>query len=176
MTHTSKFLLLAAIALALPATPALAAPAATMCGAGDKPVLSCPLASGGKTVSVCAAANNRFYYAYGKPGAKADMTWPADGANADGLTRTHLGFAGNNGGYAFAFTNAGFKYVVYATSGSRGAQDGGIIVLHGDDAKPVKNTRCQAGAITESDDDALLDATLKLPKDPTIQQHGLPPH
>lgn len=176
MFNLTRSVLVLMLSLAGPASVAVASSDASMCERQDKVVFSCSMAKGDKTASICAANNNRFYYSYGKPGAKADMVWPSNGALPEGLTRTHLGFAGGNGGYAFAFPTNGYKYIVYSIAGARGTQDGGVVVLHQGDAKVVKSTRCKATSITESDDDALLDATLKLPKDPEIQQHGLPTH
>lgn len=146
-----------------------------MCTKGDQVAFSCPLAKGGKTVSICAKSTNSkdFYYAYGKPGAKADMVWPAEGATNAGMTRTHLVYMGPTGGYAFAFTNEGFKYVVYSIEGT-GFKDGGVIVVKGDERTPVKDTACREGAITDAENESLIDAGLKLPEDPSISQNGLP--
>jgi len=174
-TYANAFLL--AAALIAPAIGA-AAPAPTMCANGDKPVFSCPLAGGGKTVSMCAAGDvthgsGHFYYAYGRDAAKPELTYPAANAPAE-FTRTHLGFGGNTGGYAYSFTNAGFKYVVYSVSGSNNLQDGGLVVLKDGQDKPVKQSACQAGKVTDTDDDALIDATLKLKSDPAIEKNGVP--
>src|SRR5579859_3281981 len=95
---------------------------ATMCAKADAVVFSCPLSRGKKIVSMCAAGDiagghGRFYYAYGQPGSP-ELSYPADRQQADGaFARTHLGFAGNTGGYAYTFVNNGYKYVVYSISG-----------------------------------------------------------
>lgn len=157
----------------LPAANAAQAP--SMCTKGDQVAFSCPLAKGGKMVSICAKANSAdaFYYAYGKAGSKPDMVWPADGATNAGMTRTHLSYAGATGGYAFAFSNEGFKYVVYSIEGTQ-IRDGGVIVVKGNERKPIKDSSCKERAITDSENESLIDASLKLPEDPSIGQTGLP--
>jgi hypothetical protein len=183
MRTTTKIalLLLSAPAFAgatgLPAA-APASAASTMCAKGDAVVFSCPLAGSTKVVSFCAAGDvahdkGRFYYAYGRDAAKPELTYPAQGAEGD-FTRSHLGFAGNTGGYAYAFTNAGFKYVVYSVSGANNLQDGGLVVLKDGEAKPVKNSSCKPGAVIDTEDDALIDATLKLKRDPALEKSGIP--
>ena len=161
---------------ALPALSLASTTSPSMCEKSDKVVFSCPLAGGTKTVSMCAAGDvahgaGRFYYAYGRPG-KAELTYPAAGGEG-GFTRTHLTFAGNTGGYAYAFTNAGFKYVVYSVSGSNNLQDGGLVVLKDGQAKPVKQSTCQEGKVTDTDEDALIEATLKWKSDPAIERNGI---
>jgi len=174
MIPTIALFLLATPAFA--AAPSLASP--TMCAKGDAVVFSCPLAGSTKVVSICAAGDvahdkGRFYYAYGRDAAKPELAYPADGATGE-FTRSHLGFAGNTGGYAYAFTNAGFKYVVYSVSGANNLQDGGLVVLKDGESRPVKRSSCQSGAVIDTDDDALIDATLKLRRDPALEKSGLP--
>jgi len=170
------------IALFLFATPAFAAAAppvpATMCARGDAVVFSCPLAGSTKVVSICAAGDvahdkGRFYYAYGRDATKPELAYPTVGATGE-FTRSHLGFAGNTGGYAYAFTNAGFKYVVYSVSGANNLQDGGLVVLQDGESRPVKRSSCQPGAVIDTEDDTLIDATLKLKRDPALEKSGLP--
>jgi len=176
MNTVTKALLMVATAV-LPATSLAATASPSMCGKSDHVVFSCPLAESTKTVSMCAAGDDanggrRFYYAYGRPG-KPELTYPSAGSEGD-FTRTHLTFAGNTGGYAYAFTNAGFKYVVYSVSGANNLQDGGLVVLKDGQAKPVKQSTCQAGKVTDTDEDALIDATLKWKSDPAIEKNGVP--
>jgi hypothetical protein len=180
MRSSTKAFTLLAMTGALAATASVASAAPTMCAKGDQAVFSCPLAGGAKTVSICAAGDvahgaGRFYYAYGRDATKPELTYPANTDQGD-FTRTHLMFGGNTGGYAYAFTNAGFKYVVYSVSGSNNLQDGGLVVLKDGQTKPVKQSSCQAGKVTDSDDDALIDATLKWKSDPVIEKNGLPAH
>ncbi|UPG91582.1 hypothetical protein L2Y96_07370 [Luteibacter aegosomaticola] len=160
-----------ALLAALPVAHAATAP--SMCAKGDEAVLSCPLAKGGKTVSICAKSDNTFYYAYGKPGAKPDMSWPADGAQATGLTRTHLMFGGATGGNAYAFENNGYKYIVYSISGTQ-LEDGGVIVTKDGQSKPIKDSKCAAGAKTQTDNADVRKAARSLPEDPDLSNHGLP--
>ncbi|MGF6492877.1 hypothetical protein ABIE56_001034 [Luteibacter sp. 621] len=161
----------AVLLAAVPAAQAASAP--SMCHRGDEAMMSCPLAKGGKTVSMCAKADKTFYYAYGKAGVKPDMVWPTDDAPSTGLTFTHLMYAGATGGNAFAFSNDGSKYVVYAISGT-GFEDGGVIVRKDGQKKPVKESGCADGSKTESDKSELYDAARALPEDPDIAAHGLP--
>ena len=177
MNTPSKALLLTMAVALLPAASVGATTSPSMCEKSDKVVFSCPLAGSTKTVSMCAASDvadgaGRFYYAYGRPG-KVELTYPAAGAEGE-FTRTHLTFAGNTGGYAYAFTNAGFKYVVYSVSGSNNLQDGGLVVLKDGQTKPVKQSTCQEGKVTDTDEDALIDATLKWKIDPAIDKNGVP--
>lgn len=165
-----------------------AAPAATidgalhssiLCRADDKIVFSCPLAKSTRIVSICAAnagskGEPQFYYAFGRPGA-IELRFPAAGtADNTAFTRTHLGFAGNTGGYAYAFTDGGYKYIVYSVSGSGVMREGGVIVQPADGAGAATKLACRSSAITETADDAVIDATLRLKKDADLQTHGLP--
>ncbi|GAA0242899.1 hypothetical protein [Rhodanobacter caeni] len=153
--------------------------ASTTCAAGDQVVFSCPLAKGTKIASVCATqgksgAATTFYYAFGHAGA-AEFRFPAPGhGDKATFSRTHLGFAGNTGGYAYSFANAGYKYIVYAISGEGSSRDGGVIVQPLDHSKPATKLACRATAITETSDDQLIDTTLELKKDPQIESSGLP--
>jgi hypothetical protein len=150
----------------------------SMCASNEKVVFSCSLAGRNKVVSMCAAGDvahgaGRFYYAYGHPGAP-ELVYPAPGQNvADPFTRSHLGFAGATGGYAYSFVNNQFKYVVYSISGT-GVNKGGVIVQRNGAAAVVADMKCQQTTITESDDDSVLDSTLKWKNDPSISAHGLP--
>lgn len=178
MKLAKKALLLTVATATLPATALATTAPATMCGKSDQVVFSCPLAGSAKTVSMCAAGDvsrgdGRFYYAYGRDASKPEMTFPATGSKGE-FTRTHLTFGGNTGGYAYAFTNAGFKYVVYSVSGSNNLQDGGLVVLKDGQTKPVKQSTCQSGKVTDTDEDALIDATLKWKSDPAIEKNGIP--
>lgn len=176
----SSGLLFLAVMTSLAVTEAVATSTPTMCATGDQPVFSCPLADGSKTVSICAAGDvthgsGGFYYAYGRAGAKPELTYPS-GGDVAAFTRTHLMFGGNTGGYAYAFTKAGFKYIVYSVSGADKPQDGGLVVTKDGQAKPLKQSTCKAGKVTETEDDSLIDATLKWKIDPVIEKTGVPRH
>ncbi|RDD82801.1 hypothetical protein DVJ77_04595 [Dyella tabacisoli] len=150
-----------------------------MCEKADKIVFSCPLDNGKKVVSMCAAGDvgqgqGHFYYAYGRPSAP-ELVFPGKDQPADGaFTRTHLGFAGNTGGYAYAFLKDGYKYIVYSVSGESNLRDGGVIVQRPGETTAAKKSPCQAAKIIESQDDNVIDATLKWKSDSDIQSHGLP--
>jgi hypothetical protein len=153
----------------------------SMCAAAERVLFSCTLASGAKQVSVCATGNARagapsFYYAYGKQGKPAELRYPASDASAANFTRTSLGFAGNTGGFAYGFNNGGFKYLLYSISGSYGLEDQGLIVQKDGQEKPVKQSKCVAGTVFESEDDELFRITRQWPADQGIAQHGLPGH
>jgi hypothetical protein len=151
----------------------------TMCAKPDDVVFSCPLDKSKKIVSMCVAngatsSKGRFYYAYGHDGAP-ELVYPASGQPSDGaFTRTHLGFAGNTGGYAYGFNNKGFKYTVYSISGESNLQRGGVIVQRASDSKVVAKMSCQAGKITETESDPIIDATLTWKSDGSIESKGLP--
>jgi hypothetical protein len=150
----------------------------SMCGRSDRVVFSCPVGDGNKVASMCAggdiaSGHGRFYYAYGRPGTP-ELTYPTKN-QADGeFTRTHLGLTGNRSGYAFAFSSNGYKYVVYATSGGRNEQDGGVIVQRDGQSKAVAKMQCQFGRISQTDSDQLIDATLQWKSDRKIEMNGLP--
>ena len=151
----------------------------TMCAKTDEIVFSCPLDRGKKTASMCASGDiaggtGRFYYSYGH-GGSPELVYPASGESPrSAFTRTHLGFAGNTGGYAYGFSNKGFKYTIYSMSGERNLQNGGVIVQRASDSKVMAKMSCQAGKITETESDPLIDATLKWKSDSAIESNGLP--
>jgi hypothetical protein len=152
----------------------------SLCTNADKMVFSCPVAGGNKVISICAASNadsgqRRFYYAYGRPARSPDLVFPAKGQPSNNVfTRTHLGFAGNTGGYAYSFTNGEYKYVIYSISGTDNLQDGGAIVQRPGETSAIKKIPCEHAKITEAEDEAILDETLKWKSDPEIEAHGLP--
>ena len=147
-------------------------------GPGDEVVFSCPLATGSKIASICASKSAArvepaFYYVWGRSGSP-ELRFPASGhADNAAFNRTHLGFAGNMGGYAYSFSNAGYKYIVYSISGAKSLREGGVIVQPADGAQAAMKLSCRRGAITETSDDALIDATLRLKKDAKIEVSGL---
>ena len=152
---------------------------ASVCSAGDEVVFSCPLATGSKIASICASKSATgsepgFYYAFGRSGTP-ELRFPASGHTDNAaFSRTHLGFAGNTGGYAYSFSNSGYKYIVYSVSGAESSRDGGVIVQPLTGTKPATKLSCRTTAMTETSDDSLIDATLRLKKDPKIQASGLP--
>lgn len=160
-------------------TPEQASVPASACSTGDEVVFSCPLATGSKIASICASksaakAEPGFYYAFGHSGSP-ELRFPASGhADNGAFNRTHLGFAGNTGGYAYSFANGGYKYIVYSISGAQSSRDGGVIVQPLTGGKAATKMSCRTTAITETSDESLIDATLNLKKDSKIQANGLP--
>lgn len=180
MNLRSRNLLLLAVMAPFAAHAGVASQAPTMCAKGDQPVFSCPLDGTNRTVSLCASGDvahgaGRFYYGYGRVGATPELTYPANAEKA-AFTRTHLVFGGGSGGYAYAFTHAGFKYIVYSVSGANNLQDGGLTVTQEGQTKPLKQITCQAGKVTDTEDDALIDATLKWKSDSAIEKTGVQVH
>lgn len=147
----------------------------SLCAKADKIVFSCPLAESSKIVSLCAAGNAeryQFYYVFGRPHAP-EMTYPAKGQDSTrAFAKSHLMYAGATGGYTYSFINQGYKYILYAVSGT-GFDDGGILIQRAGEQTALKDMKCQPKKITESDDD-LLKATQKWKIDPDLNSHGLP--
>lgn len=168
---TFRFAFAAVLLAATISSPVIAADAPSLCGATDKVVFSCPLAGGKKTVSVCAGADGAIHYAFGQPG-KIELTHPADTQDAP-LSRTHLSFGGASGGAAYAFDKGGYQYIVYSISGT-GMERGGVVVRRDGQVKAARDMQCQAGKITNTSDEHVIDETLKLKSDSEIQSHGLP--
>ncbi|HEY9130143.1 MAG TPA: hypothetical protein VIM98_00185 [Dyella sp.] len=168
---TSRFALAAVLLAATVSMSAIAADAPHLCGATDKVVFSCPLAGGKKTVSLCAGTDGAIRYAFGQPG-KIELTHPSEAQDAP-LSRTHLSFGGASGGAAYAFDKGGYQYIVYSISGT-GMDRGGVVVRRDGEVKAARDMQCQAGKITNTSDEQVIDQTLKLKSDPEIQSHGLP--
>ena len=164
---------IAGLALVLALPSAQASVDSSLCEKGDEVFMSCPLAKGGKTVSMCARSDKSFYYVYGKAGAKPEMRWPAPGTPTTGLTFSHLSYAGATGGDAFAFPSNGYKYIVYTISGTQ-IEEGGVIVLKDGEKKPIKDSECATGRKTDTEKDDIYKAARTLPEDQEISNHGLP--
>ena len=148
--------------------------AGILCASTDKIVFSCSLATSKKIVSMCASSDaKRFYYAYGLS-ATPELVYPARDQSSDGVfMRSHLVYGGASGGTAYSFVKQGYKYIVYSVSGT-GSQDGGVIVQRPGDTGVAKKMQCQSSKIVESQDDGVIDATLKWKSDSQIAAHGLP--
>lgn len=178
MRISLKIMALIGVLVQLTAGPSFAAIPPTMCLKGDQPVFSCPLAGATKTVSLCAAGDvvkgtGHYYYAYGRDVSHAELTYPASGGQGE-FTRSHLMFAGNTGGFAYAFASSGFKYVLYSISGADNLENQGLVVFKDGEDKPIKSTRCQAGKVSYAEDRSLIRPTLKWKSDPAIEDHGIP--
>ncbi|OOG47800.1 hypothetical protein [Rhodanobacter sp. C01] len=146
----------------------------TLCASTDKVVFSCPLGNNQKVVSMCASGDAKhFYYAYGRSAAP-ELVYPPRGQSSDGaFMRSHLVYGGASGGVAYSFVKQGYKYIVYSISGT-GLQDGGVIVQRLGNTGVVKKMQCQSSKIIESQDDGVIDATLKWKSDSQIKVNGLP--
>jgi hypothetical protein len=83
-------------------------------------------------------------------------------------------FGGNTGGFAYAFTNRGFKYVIYSISGSNNLEDQGLVVLKDGETKPIRQSRCEAGKVSVAPDRSLIEKTLKWESDPVLEDQGIP--
>lgn len=164
-------LLLVACSVTPQAAPASteAAKTDTLCAADDKQLFSCALAPDARAVSLC-AEDGQAYFAEGSTTSSA--TPPSIAAN--GITRTTLGFAGNTGGYAYAFEDRGTKRILYAISGTEGMEEQGLIVIGADASAPAKSHVCLPGTFREADDAALSEVTARWPEDASIARHGLP--
>jgi hypothetical protein len=172
------------------AAPAASTPAATeqtpagdgrsLCAAGESVVFSCTLVGDKKFASLCASKGvsdqaGYLYFAQGAAG-RADYVYPADKSAPGGrFKRSHLGFGGGSGGFAYSFEDAGRKHIVYSISGE-GLEDQGVIVAAATDlAKADSALACDKGSVIEDEDDALFKYTMSWPKDEGIEKNGLPP-
>jgi hypothetical protein len=110
-------------------------------------------------------------YAFGKPGA-VELKFPEKPKPAPGsLRRTHLVYAGATGGYAYTFTNGGFKYHVYSISGTDLEDQGVVVAQHG---KVVGELKCDTRSVVLPKNTKVIDALLAWPEDPEVAEHGLP--
>lgn len=155
----------------------------TLCAAQEEPVFACTLqGSSRKQVALCAlpqqdAAGGEpkrwsFRYVFGRPG-KIELSYPPTAEAKGAFTSTHLTFAGNTGGRAYAFINADHKYVLYTISGT-GFERSGLLVQREGDARAQKEMKCQEASLVESSNDALWQTTSAWKKDSAIELHGLP--
>ena len=95
-------------------------------------------------------------------------------ASGKPLRRSHLGFAGGTGGYAYSFEHEGAKYIVYSISGAEALQRAGVLIALLSEAQKVDDRPCEQGSLSETEDVALIKSTLSLPSDPDIEREGLP--
>ncbi|MEI2455525.1 hypothetical protein [Lysobacter firmicutimachus] len=171
------------------AAPATAAPAATeaaaapagdgrsLCAANEDIVFACKL-GGGQLASICASkgANEQSGYVYFAQGAgRAEYRFPADNsAPAGRFKRTQLGFAGNSGGYAYSFEDAGSKRIFYSISGEAGMQEQGLMTVAAGAATADSVQACESGSVVDDIDDALFKFTRSWGRDDAIDRSGLP--
>lgn len=174
----------AAEASAAPAAPAAgeaaAAPAGdgrSLCAADEDVVFACKL-DGGQLASICASkgASEQSGHVYFAQGAgRVEYRFPADNAAPAGrFKRTQLGFAGNSGGYAYSFEDAGSKRIFYSISGEAGLQEQGLMTVAAGAAKADKVQACESGSVVDDIDDALFKFTRSWGRDDAIDRNGLP--
>lgn len=154
-----------------------AAGATSLCRPDDVVLFTCPLANSHKSVSICASrgVQSHGYYVFGRQGAP-ELVYPQEAARSDPLfARTLLTFAGGTGGYAYSFSKADFKYIVYDVSGA-GFESGGLMVQKTGSDKPVVNLQCRKGAIVANPqlNKGVPDKASGWPSDQEIERHGLP--
>jgi hypothetical protein len=97
-------------------TPVVTRPANSLCSADETVLFNCQMASGNKTVSVCASSdlsNSGGYlqYRYGSNATMVDMRFPQDSSASQSVF--------NLGADGLSFNNGSIKYKVY-TDGSAG--------------------------------------------------------
>lgn len=165
--------------LAMEADVATAGDGRSLCAAEESVVFSCTLSGTKHFASLCASRSvgdqtGYVYFAQG-PSGHAGYVFPSDkSAPAGRFKRSHLGFGGGSGGFAYSFEDAGRKHIVYSISGEQGLEDQGVIVAANDAAKADSALACEKGSVIESEDDALFKYTMSWPKDEAIESKGLP--
>lgn len=162
------------------ASEATAAPAGdgrSLCAANEDIVFACKL-DGGQLASICASkgASEQSGHVYFAQGAgRVEYRFPADNAAPAGrFKRTQLGFAGNSGGYAYSFEDAGSKRIFYSISGEAGLQEQGLMTVAAGAAKADKVQACESGSVVDDIDDALFKFTRSWGRDDAIDRSGLP--
>ena len=150
---------------------------ATLCQPDETVIFSCRIHSSGKLASLCAAkdfgknSGATVRYAFGKPGT-VELRFPEKAEPAPGsFKRTHLVYAGATGGYAYTFTNGGFKYHVYSISGT-GLEDQGIVVTQR--GRVIAELKCDTPSVVLPESANVIDALWKWPEDFEVAEHGLP--
>ena len=98
----------------------------------------------------------------------------ANAASGKPLRRSHLGFAGGTGGYAYSFEHEDAKYIVYSISGAEAFQRAGVLIAPLNGAHNPDDRPCEQGSLSETEDVALIKSTLSLLSDPDIERKGLP--
>jgi hypothetical protein len=150
---------------------------ASLCQPDEVVIFSCRIRNSGNLASLCASkdfgskSGATVQYAFGKPGA-VELEFPEKPEPAPGsLRRSHLVYAGATGGYAYTFTNGGFKYHLYSISGTN-LEDQGIVVAQHE--KVVAELKCDTRSVVLPENTKVIDALLEWPEDPDVAEHGLP--
>ncbi len=99
-----------------PSVPVVTRPANSLCSADETVLFNCQMASGNKTVSVCASSglsnsSGSLQYRYGSNATMVDMRFPQDSSASQSVFNLEA-----NG---LSFNNGSIKYKVY-TDGSAG--------------------------------------------------------
>lgn len=162
-----------------PAATEVAGDGRSLCAGDENVILSCTVAGSKNLVSLCASKgvsdqSGHVYFAQGTL-ARNEYLFPADkSAPARRFKRTQLGFAGNTGGYAYSFEDAGRKRIFYSLSGERGLQEQGVLTVSGDANKAESALSCEPGSVVENEDTPLFKFTRTWDRDEQIDRHGLP--
>jgi hypothetical protein len=145
---------LAASAAAAWPSPAMAAPASTLCRANELVVFSC--STGAHTASICASGDvsksiGAMQYRFGRPG-RLDLAYPDAGAKpTDVFTSGMMMFSGGGGAW-LRFSKGAFRYTIFTAIGkwgpSESAADAAGVVVEKDGAA-FANFPCRAGAVSE---------------------------
>ena len=124
-----------------------------------------------KTVSLCASpvavqGERSFRYRYGRP-SRIELTYPESGNGSDAFTSTHTVFSDGTGGGTYAFTNKGYKYILYLVSGT-GFEYGGLQVRKEGLSRFTSDRRCQKSTLLQTTNKELWNATRKWKEDPSL--------
>ncbi|MDM0090473.1 MULTISPECIES: hypothetical protein [unclassified Variovorax] len=178
MKFTSSLLVLTLVGVCAHVSAQEPAPV-SLCAANEEPIFSCTLQGPSrKVVSLCASTpsspqgKRRFHYLYGRP-SKIELRYPSNDDGDEAFTFTHLHFSGATAGYAYAFTNMGFKYIMYWISGT-GFERSGLLVQREGQLRADRDMHCKPSAPTATKSHELWDATSKWKVDPDIDAHNLP--
>lgn len=147
------------------------------CNGNELVVFSCKIE--GDVVSLCASrahggAAPAMRYLQGRMTRPELVYSSVDAASDNPLRRSHLGFAGGTGGYAYSFEHEDAKYIVYSISGAEALQRAGVLIAPLSGAQKADGRPCEQGSLLETEDVALIKSTLLLPSDPDIEREGLP--
>ena len=149
-----------------------------LCTTNQVPVFSCTLQGKvRKIVSLCASTasaqgKRSFRYRYGRP-SKIELEYPTSGDGNDVFTQTHLLYAGGTTGNAYAFSNDGFKYILYWVAGA-GFERSGLLVQHAGQSNADRDRHCNPSTAMPTSNHELWDATSKWKVDQDLSDHGLP--
>jgi hypothetical protein len=149
-----------------------------LCASNEEPVFSCKLQGNSpKTVSLCASpissqGERSFRYRYGRP-SKIELEYPAAGNGGDAFSRTLLHFAGSTGGYAFSFSNEGYKYILYRIAGT-GFERSGLLVQRDGQIRADRDMHCKPSASMATKNHHLWESTSKWKVDADLDAHNLP--